>query len=161
MTKDVYIKDSEGRYVVATTAELLKVSRARVNSKYRKGAELTTTSNTFDYLFPKYATAKTESLGVIYLTTRHTIIEFVTHFNGSINGCAVHNRIILAHAIKVNAAALILSHNHPSGNPNPSSSDIKMTKELKKLMEQVDVDVLDHIILAGSEAVSMLQRGLI
>ncbi|MFA1834251.1 JAB domain-containing protein [Escherichia coli] len=74
---------------------------------------------------------------------------------------SVHPREVIKRVLKHNAAAVILVHNHPSGEPEPSRCDIKLTKKLQELLEMLDVRLLDHFIVAGTETVSMAERGLV
>lgn len=161
MASNIYVQDACGSYRLATTKELLATARARVNSRYRRGASLTSNEDTIDYLFPKYAEESSEVFGVIYLDARHRIIEFVPHFRGTISQCSVFPRVILKHALEVNAAAVICSHNHPSGSSEPSQADILLTREIKDLLKRIDVNLLDHFILASLDNTSMAARGLV
>ena len=70
-------------------------------------------------------------------------------------------REVIKRVLKHNAAAVILVHNHPSGEPEPSRCDIQLTKKLQELLEILDVRLLDHFIVAGTETVSMAERGLV
>ncbi|MCB1819761.1 MAG: DNA repair protein RadC, partial [Gammaproteobacteria bacterium] len=81
------------------------------------------------------------------------------HFTGTIDGCSVHPREIVKRALELNAAAAILSHQHPSGNPEPSQADQRITTRLKEALALIDVRVLDHIIVGGTESVSLAERG--
>jgi len=80
---------------------------------------------------------------------------------GTVNQTAVYPREVLKHALKFNAAAVILSHNHPSGNPEPSEADLSLTRTLQAVLGQVDIRVLDHIIVAGNQQYSFAQHGLL
>jgi DNA repair protein RadC len=82
-------------------------------------------------------------------------------FNGTIDGASVYPREVVKRALACNAAAVILTHNHPSGVAEPSQADIQITERIKKALALVDIRVLDHIILAGMENVSFAERGLI
>ena len=81
-------------------------------------------------------------------------------FYGTINGATVHAREIVKMALLKNAAAVILAHNHPSGIPEPSQSDIALTKNMIDALKLLDIRVLDHLIIGGAQYVSMVDRGL-
>ncbi len=81
-------------------------------------------------------------------------------FRGTIDGASVHPREVVKRAIQLNAAAVILAHNHPSGEAEPSRADEAITKRLKDALQLVDVRVLDHLIIGGSDVVSFAERGL-
>jgi DNA repair protein RadC len=72
-----------------------------------------------------------------------------------------HPREVLKEALKHNAAAVILAHNHPSGVAEPSQADLDITKQLKKVLDLVDIKVLDHLIIAGGDTVSFAERGIL
>jgi len=82
-------------------------------------------------------------------------------FNGTIDGASVHPREVVRRALRHNAAAVIFSHNYPSGNPEPSSADLAITTRLRSALELIDVRLLDHIIVGSQEITSMVERGLI
>ena len=80
---------------------------------------------------------------------------------GTIDGAAVHPRIVVRRALELNAAAVIFTHNHTSGVTEPSSADVRMTKKLKEALGFIDVRVLDHIIAGTADATSMAESGLL
>ena len=95
----------------------------------------------------------------MFLDTRHRMICFEKLFYGTIDGASVHPREVVKAALRVNAAAVIFSHNHPSGVAEPSQADIAITGRLKSAQALIDVRVLDHIIVSQNECVSLAQRG--
>jgi len=97
----------------------------------------------------------------IYLDSRKRIIKQEIIFVGSLNESVVHPREIFKIALDENAAAIILLHNHPSGDPSPSSFDIEITKELIKAGDLLGIQVLDHIIIGGSKYVSLKEKGIV
>ena len=97
----------------------------------------------------------------VYLDSRKRIIKQENIFIGSLNESVVHPREIFKIALDENAAAIIILHNHPSGNPSPSNFDIEMTKELVKAGELLRIEILDHIIIGGKKYVSLKEKGLI
>lgn len=98
---------------------------------------------------------------VIYLTKRQQFIACQDLFRGTIDGASVYSSEVLKEALKHNAAAIILAHNHPSGIAEPSQADLDITKQLKKVLDLVDIRVLDHIIVAGGDITSFAERGLL
>ena len=102
-----------------------------------------------------------EVFACLFLDTRHRLLRFDKLFFGSVDRANVYPREILKRALTYNAAAVILAHNHPSGVAEPSSSDIRITATIKELMTHLDVRVLDHVVVAAGNGVSMAQRGLI
>ncbi len=101
-----------------------------------------------------------EHFGVLFLDGQHKLIESKVMFSGSINTAAVYPREIIKDVLKLEASAIILCHNHPSGAVSPSNSDRVVTKKIKTACSSIDVDVLDHIIIGGAEYMSMEEAGL-
>ena len=102
-----------------------------------------------------------EIFGCLFLDTRYRLLRWEELFLGSLNRAHVHSREILKRSMELNAAALVLGHNHPSGVPEPSQADINLTLELKDLLARIDIAVLDHIIVTPSGGgVSLANRGL-
>lgn len=112
-----------------------------------------------NYLCLAYAGLTEEHFGVMFLNAANQLIAFEQMFRGTVNQTVVHPREVLRRALDLNAVAVILVHNHPTGNPTPSQADKVMTLSLKNTLRLVDVTVLDHIIVAGGQAVSMVQGG--
>ncbi len=98
---------------------------------------------------------------MLFMDTQHRLIEYAEMFRGTIDGASVYPRELVKEALRLNAAAVIVSHNHPSGNPEPSGADRALTQRLKEALGLVDVRVLDHIIVAGTDTTSFTERGLI
>ena len=113
------------------------------------------------FLQRKMANAQSEAFGVMYLDSRHRLISFEIPFKGSVDRAHVYPRELLRRCVVTNAAAVVLSHNHPSGVAEPSHADIELTRSLVSLLRQIDVRVLDHIIVARSQTTSLAARGLI
>jgi DNA repair protein RadC len=97
---------------------------------------------------------------VILLDKRHRLIEYVELFRGTIDGASVHPREVVKLALAKNAAAILLAHPHPSGVAEPSQADELITQRLKDALSLIDVRVLDHLIIAGGDVVSMAEKGL-
>jgi DNA repair protein RadC len=96
-----------------------------------------------------------EVFSVMFLNSKNELLGFKELFTGSINSAQVYPRTVAKEALTHNAAAVILCHNHPSGDCNPSGADIDLTHELKKVLKLIDVKVLDHIIVSPTESHSM------
>ena len=97
----------------------------------------------------------------LYLDNRHRVLRFDELFRGTIDGTSVYPREVVKEALAINAAAVIVSHNHPSGVAEPSQADERITQRLKSALNLVDIRLLDHLIIGDGEAVSLAQRGLI
>ncbi len=111
------------------------------------------------YLSLHFAKHESEVFSVLFLTSQHRLIKIENMFYGTIDGASVYPREVAKRALELNAAAVIFSHNHPSGDATPSASDITITKRLVEALLIFDIRVLDHLIL-GDSAVSMAERAL-
>ena len=114
-----------------------------------------------EYLRAKLAGFEHEVFAVLFLDTQDRLIEYAEMFRGTIDSASVYPRELVKQALRLNAAAVIVSHNHPSGNPEPSRADEVLTQRLKEALALVDVRTLDHIIVAGSSITSFTERGLV
>jgi len=101
-----------------------------------------------------------EELWVIALDTRNRVIQIVKLYKGSINQSQVRVGELFKQAIRLNAANIIVVHNHPSGDPTPSPDDVAVTRQIIQAGKLMDIDVLDHIVCAGNRFVSLKDRGL-
>lgn len=101
-----------------------------------------------------------EVFALLLLDSQHQLIVYRPMFSGTINSAAVYPRELVKQALKDNAAAVILVHNHPSGVAEPSQADVALTKEVVAAMALVDISVLDHFIVGAGYVVSLSQRGL-
>lgn len=111
------------------------------------------------YLRLALATEKNEVFAVLFLDNQHRLLAFEPLFQGTVDSAAVYPRCVLQRALAHNCSAVILVHNHPSGCTQPSSKDEALTRELKKLLELVQVRVLDHFIVGDGEPYSFAEAG--
>ena len=100
-----------------------------------------------------------EIFGCLYLDARHRLIRYEELFAGGLDSADVHPRVVVQQALRHQAAAAILVHNHPSGHPEPSAADHALTLRLKQALALVDIHVLDHFIVAGNSVTSFAERG--
>ncbi|HBO6759009.1 MULTISPECIES: DNA repair protein RadC [Pseudomonas] len=155
------VRDAHGRYLPASVDQILEAARQTIELKMQRGAEFTSPALVKEYLRNKLAGFEHEVFAVLFLDTRHRLIEYREMFHGTIDSASVYPREVVKEALRLNAAAVILSHNHPSGNPEPSSADKVLTQRLKGALELVEVRTLDHVIVAGTDTVSFAERGLV
>lgn len=102
-----------------------------------------------------------ERFAVMFLDSQNRLIDTETMFNGTLTQTSVYPREVVRAALRHNAAAVILTHNHPSGSVQPSLADETMTQTLKAALALVDVRVLDHIITANGQTLSMAEKSLV
>jgi DNA repair protein RadC len=132
-----------------------------LDSRVRSGNALTSPSAVRDYLRILLAGKEYEVFWTIYLDAQHRVIESQEMFRGTLTQTSVYPREIVKAALKCNAAAVILAHNHPSGVAEPSGADEALTRALKEALSLVDCKVLDHFIVAGHGVLSFAERGLL
>jgi DNA repair protein RadC len=114
-----------------------------------------------DYLHAEMAHSKVEEVRVLFLNSKNRLIRSETMWDGSVDESAVHVREIIKRAIALNATALIIVHNHPSGDPSPSSQDIQLTRELVEAARHLKIAVHDHVIVGSTGRSSLRAMGLI
>ena len=127
----------------------------------RIGPALTSPNAVRDYLKLILADLKHEVFVCLWLDAQHRVTKTEEAFRGTLTQASVYPREIVKSALAANAAAVIFAHNHPSGVAQPSQSDELLTRNLKEALALVDVKVLDHIIVAGPQAISFAERGLL
>ena len=155
------VRDAQGHYLLATADQILEAAREVIDRKMQRGALLTSPERVKEYLCAKLGGAESEVFAVLFLDTQHRLIEYAEMFHGTIDSTSVYPREVVKAAIRHNAATVVVSHNHPSGNPEPSAADRAMTSQLRQALALVDVRTLDHIIVAGGTTTSFAERGLI
>jgi len=114
-----------------------------------------------DYVSLQLAGRSQEVFAVLFLDAQHRLLRLEEMFQGTLNQTSVYPREVLKRALALNAAAVVLAHNHPSGVAEPSRADEYLTQTLKTALQVVDVRVLDHIVVGTGSAVSMAERGLL
>ena len=147
--------DTQARY----EADILAEAEAILRKRWTRQGSLSDPRAAADWLRMHCASMTAEVFGVIFLDTKHRILSTRALFRGTLDGCSVAPREVVRAVIEANAAAVVLYHNHPSGNPEPSSADVAITQTLKQALDLIGCRVLDHLI-AGETVTSLSQRGL-
>ena len=114
-----------------------------------------------DYLHATMAHRRTEEVRILFLNAKNSLIANEALWQGSVDEAAVHVREVIARAIALGATALIIVHNHPSGDPTPSSQDIRLTRELVEAGRHMKIIVHDHVIVGAQGRTSMRALGLL
>lgn len=112
------------------------------------------------YLMARYSTGHVEAFGVLLLDVRYRLLRELVVAMGCLTGSLVHPREVFKEAVAARAAYVLVFHNHPSGDPEPSAEDHRLTKRLVEAGVLLGVDVVDHIIVASTGCVSLKQRGM-
>lgn len=161
MSTELMVRDIQGRYQVATAEQVLEAARQVIDLKTPRGAAFGSPGDVKSYLCTKLAGYEHEVFAALFLTCQHQLIAYHELFQGTINQAAVYPREVVKKALQLNAAAVILAHNHPSGRPEPSKYDEKLTRTLSTALDLVNVKTLDHIIVGGLDCISFHEYGLL
>jgi DNA repair protein RadC len=114
-----------------------------------------------DYLALNLAGRPHEVFSVLFLDAQHRLLQLEELFRGTLTQTSVYPREVVKRALQLNAGAVVLAHNHPSGVAEPSRADEYLTQTLKSALQLVDVRVLDHVVVGRGQVVSMAERGLV
>jgi len=135
---------------------------ARLASEGRAGQPvLRTPADSGRYLLPRYASRPVETFGLLALDVRHRVKREAVISVGCLTSSLVHPREVFQEAVVARAAALVLFHNHPSGDPEPSAEDVSLTRRLASAGTLMGIEVLDHVVLGAGRYVSFKERGLL
>jgi DNA repair protein RadC len=149
----------QAKYVQLVAA--IEMGRRHLGTRVSRGAALESPADTLGFLQASLRDRSHEVFCCLFLDNRHRVLAFEELFRGTLNGTAVYPREVVKRALALNAAAVILVHNHPSGVAEPSRADEVLTERLKEALSLVEVRVLDHIVVGDGETVSFSERGLI
>lgn len=138
-----------------------ELARRYYNARLLEDSSLLSPDMTREFLQSQLAGEEREIFMVILMDNQNRILKHCRLFSGTINHVEVHPREILREALKVNAAAVILAHNHPSGNAEPSKADKQITERVIKCCQFMGIRVLDHLVVGRGECVSFAERGWI
>ena len=129
-------------------------------SPFARSEKIKTARDAVDYLQPFFLAGAVEKLAIVHLDTNQRIIDIT-----EVQGCSVEVELplrrVIAAALGAGASALILAHNHPSGDPAPSKADVEATQRLTKVAEPLGISIYDHLIFAGGESRSFRALGLL
>ena len=139
----------------------LELARRSMDERLKESAALTSPSAVRDYLRLTLGSREHEVFVCIWVDAQHKVIAVEEPFRGTLTQTSVYPREIVKAALAANAAAVIFAHNHPSGVAQPSQADELLTRNLKEALALIDVKVLDHFIVAGHQALSFAERGLL
>jgi len=140
---------------------VMEMARRHLRGTLKKRTFLNDPDATRDYLLAALGDAPRELFGCLLLDTRHCVLHFEILFQGTIDGAAVYPREVVKLALEHNAAAVILTHNHPSGVAEPSQADQAITRRIDNALKTVDIRLLDHCIVGNGTVVSMAELGLL
>jgi len=149
-----------GRAQAARVAATLELG-ARLASEGRHAPSFRTPAESARYLLPRYGARPVETFGILALDVRHRLKREAVISVGCLTSSLVHPREVFQEAVVARAAALVLFHNHPSGDPEPSGEDVALTRRLSSAGTLMGIEVLDHLVLGAGRFVSLKERGLL
>ena len=145
----------------AQLAAVIEVAKRCLRQNLQSAGALTSPGAVRDYLRLAISAREHEVFVCLWLDAQHRVLSCEELFRGTLTQTSVYPREIVKAGLKANAAAVIFAHNHPSGVAQPSQADELLTRNLKEALALVEVKVLDHFIVAGSQAISFAERGLL
>ena len=145
----------------AQFAAAFEILRRSLDEKLRERNALTSPGAVRDYLRLTLGRKDEEIFVCLWLDAQHKVVSVEEAFHGTLTQTSVYPREIVKAALKRNAAAVIFAHNHPSGVAQPSQADELLTRNLREALALIEVKVLDHFIIAGNQAISFAERGLL
>jgi len=148
-------RSSNGDDLIAAAVQVIEKRFAR------KHYTIESPGDAAEYLQLRLAGLDREEFMVLFLDARNRVIAAETMFRGTIAGCIIYPREIARSALRRNASAVLLAHNHPSGHPEPSNADIVLTNRIVTALEILDIRVLDHLVVGGAQHVSLAERGML
>ena len=154
--------EDTGTYVMeapVTEADILRMAQQLAMSRLSKGRALTEPKQVFSHLQTLLQYHEHEVFALLLLDTKHRIIGFQELFRGTLDGASVYPREVVKIALEHNAAAVVLVHNHPSGDPEPSQADRTLTTTLKNALNMIGTKTLDHIVVGHEGCISLAERG--
>lgn len=158
---DLRVMPGIGASKAATITALPEIARRYYAASLTAGQAIRSPADTEAYLHSRFRHLGHELFCCLFLDNRHRVLRFEELFRGTIDGTTVYPREVVKEALAVNAAAVILAHNHPSGVAEPSQADERITRRIKSALELVDIRLLDHLVVGDGQTTSMASRGLL
>ena len=158
-TYALYVRSPAGRYKLASDEQILAAGRTAAESLVSSSSPVDQPTKVKQFFQAKLAGLGHECAAFLYLDSRFKPIRYIEQGAGTLSQASVYPREIVKTALRLNAAALIMAHNHPSGSTEPSMADLSLTKHLKQALTLIDVKLLDHIIVTATDTTSLAERG--
>lgn len=155
----LYVRGPSSRYKAASHDEIIEAARVAMGERMQRGTSFVAPETSKAFFRAKLSGLEREVFAAAFLDTRHRLIEYTELFQGTVDGAEVHPREVVRAALRCNAAAVIVAHNHPSGCAEPSAADRAVTARLKQSLALVDVRLLDHVVVGGLQTVALAERG--
>ena len=160
-TRELLAQPGIGRVRAARLNALPDLARRYFAASLPAGTVIRSPVDTGNYLQARLGHLGHELFCCMYLDNRHRVLSFDEMFRGTIDGTSVYPREVVKEALAVNAAAVILAHNHPSGSPSPARPMSASPGRLRAALELVDIRLLDHLIIGAGRVTSLASRGML
>ncbi len=158
---DLEAEPGLGRAKAARVLAALELGARLATEGHREAPVLATPEGAARYLLPRYGARPVETFGLLALDVRHRLKHESVVSVGCLTSSLVHPREVFREALAARAAALVLFHNHPSGDPEPSAEDLSLTRRLAAAGSLMGIEVLDHLVLGAGRHVSLKERGVL
>ena len=154
--------EATGTYLVdspVSEADILLMAQQLASQRLRRGRSLTAPHAVFGHLQTLMADYEHEVFALLMVDSKHRVLAFKELFRGTLDAASVYPREVVKLCLEHNSAAVILVHNHPSGDPEPSQADLTLTRKLQDALNLVDIRTLDHIVVGSEGCISLAERG--
>lgn len=138
---------------------VVEQAMAILDKRMRRGPVFTDPTTIGRYLKLQLQGHEREHFAAVFLNAKHHLLAYEVLFTGTLDGSEVHPREVVKQALRHNAAAVIIAHNHPSGDPTPSAADRTITTRIREALRMVDIRLLDHFVIGVGDPYSMASRG--
>lgn len=158
------VGEQPGTYLIdgpVSEDDILTMAMQLSRARFKRGSVLRSSESGMQYMQALLHSYDHEVFGTLFLDNKHRVIAFEELFQGTLDGASVYPREVVKRALELSAGAVMFVHNHPSGDPEPSRADIRITERLQAALLLVDIRVLDHIVVGIEGCVSMAQRGML
>lgn len=150
-----------GEAKAITIIAALELGLRRKHTEISEKPKITSSKEAFDFIHSFISDIAHEEFWVVFLNRSNRIIDKYKLSQGGISGTVIDVRLLLKRALEVLASSLVICHNHPSGNLQPSDNDIKITDKIKTAAQQMDIKLLDHLIIFDNSYLSFCDEGLL
>jgi DNA repair protein RadC len=157
-TEDLTCIPGIGPARAAQVLAAIELGRRTLTRIGRERLQVTTPRSVAELLLPQFGSRPVEHFGAVLLDTKHRVLQVVEVSAGTLDGSLVHPREGFREAVAARAAAVVLFHNHPSGDPAPSPDDVEITRRMMAAGQVLGIEVLDHVILADVRFCSLRER---
>lgn len=149
-----------GRAKAAQLLAAFELGKRLLVASPEERVQITSPADAANLLMPEMGLLEQEHLRTMLLDTKHHVLGSPTVYKGNVNTSVIRVGEVFREAVRQNCAALIVAHNHPSGDPTPSADDVRVTEQIVQAGKLLDIEVLDHLVIGRQRYVSMKERGL-